>query len=358
MGIHRRSGAALALVSATALAGLAGVASAEPVKGPDVSPKATVSQALGMTDVSVVYHRPLVNKRDIWGKLVPYDAVWRAGANENTTITFTHPVTVEGQALAAGTYGLHMFPKKDEWTVIFSKNSTSWGSFSYDQKEDALRVNVKPAASEFHEALTYEFQDVKPDSAVLALKWEKLAVPVKIGIDLQKTTVESFKNQLRSTPGFTWEGAQSAADWLADNGGDLDQALKWADESLRNEERFESLQTKAKILRKQGKNAEADKAMAAALDKATPLQRHFYARQLLGAKKTDEAFTVFKSNFDKNPQLWFVKIGLARGYSAKGDYKLAAKYMKDTLGTGNVPDAQKTGVEGMVKRLESGQDIN
>src|SRR5881392_833955 len=130
---------------------------------PRLSQRGTVSQRLGLTDITIVYHRPEVGGREIWGKTIPYGKVWRAGANENTTITFTDDVTVEGKPLAAGSYGLHTFPDKDQWTIIFSKNSTSWGSFSYDEKEDALRVSAKPQAADFREALTYTFEEVKPD---------------------------------------------------------------------------------------------------------------------------------------------------------------------------------------------------
>src|SRR5438067_5240186 len=124
---------------------------------PRPSQHAVVTQRIGVTDITIKYHRPLVNDRKIWGGLVPYGQVWRAGANFNTMISFTDPVTIEGQPLAAGTYGLHMIPNADEWTIIFSKNSTSWGSFTYDQAEDALRVNVKPATGDMHNALTYDF---------------------------------------------------------------------------------------------------------------------------------------------------------------------------------------------------------
>src|SRR5947209_20430462 len=152
---------------------------------PRVSQRGTVSQRLGLTDITIIYHRPEVGGREIWGKTVPYGKVWRAGANENTTITFSDDVSVEGKPLAAGTYGLHTIPDKDQWAIIFSKNSTSWGSFSYDEKEDALRVIVKPHAAEAFEQLTYTFEDVKPESAVATLRWETLAVPFQIGGDLK-----------------------------------------------------------------------------------------------------------------------------------------------------------------------------
>src|SRR5213075_1165178 len=151
---------------------------------PRVSQRASVTQRIGLTDITITYHRPAVGGREIWGKTIPYGKVWRAGANENTTITFTDDVTVEGKPLAAGSYGLHTFPDKDQWTIIFSKNSTSWGSFSYDEKEDALRVTTKPHAAESFEVLTYVFDDVKPDSATAVLRWEKLAVPFHVSVDV------------------------------------------------------------------------------------------------------------------------------------------------------------------------------
>src|SRR5947207_9101925 len=149
---------------------------------PDVSQLAVNKQRVGLTDITVNYHRPLVNGRKIWGALVPFGEVWRAGANENTTFEVSDPISVEGQPLAKGTYGLHMIPTADSWTVIFSKMATAWGSFTYNQAEDALRVTVKPRPNEMEEALEYAFEDLKPDSATATLKWEKLAVPFKVAI--------------------------------------------------------------------------------------------------------------------------------------------------------------------------------
>src|SRR5271167_338846 len=137
------------------------------------SQHAIVTQRLGVTDITINYHRPLANGRKVWGGLVPYGQVWRAGANENTTITFSNPVTIEGKPLDRGTYGLFMIPKEDEWTVIFSKTTTAWGAFTYKPDEDVLRVTVKPAASDFHDALIYDFDQIGPDSAVVTMRWEK-----------------------------------------------------------------------------------------------------------------------------------------------------------------------------------------
>src|SRR5262252_581413 len=181
---------------------------------PRASQHALVSQRIGITDITINYHRPLANGRKVWDGLVPYGQVWRAGANENTTITFSDPVTIEGQPLDRGTYGLHMIPNADQWTVIFSKNSTSWGSFSYKEEEDALRVNAKPQASEMHEALTYDFDQVKPDSTVVLLEWEKVAVPFKVGVNVHDVVQASLKKQLRNLSQYTWMSWDDAAQYL------------------------------------------------------------------------------------------------------------------------------------------------
>src|SRR5271163_1773733 len=178
------------------------------------SQRAEISQRIGITDITIDYHRPLAKDRKVWGGLVPYGKVWRAGANENTTITFTDPVMIEGQPLDKGTYGLHMIPNADEWTIIFSKNSTSWGSFTYDPAEDALRVTVKPKPADMHNALTYDFDQLQPDSAVVVLEWEKVAAPFKVSVDVGEVVQASLKKQLRSHAQYTWLSGDDAAKYL------------------------------------------------------------------------------------------------------------------------------------------------
>src|SRR5450631_900302 len=193
------------------------------------SQRAQISQRIGITDITISYHRPLVNDRKIWNDLVPYGKVWRAGANINTTITFSDPVQIEGKPLDKGTYGLHMIPNADEWTIIFSKNSTSWGSFSYDEKEDALRADVKPATGEVFDVLTFTFDDVKSDSAAATMRWGNVVVPFRISVDVKAIVLKSIRNQLRSVGGFTWAGYDEAAMWCLDKNYNLEEALKWED---------------------------------------------------------------------------------------------------------------------------------
>ncbi len=184
---------------------------------PLISQKAAVSQTLGITDITINYHRPLAGERKIWGGAVPYDQVWRAGANQNTTIEFTDPVTVEGQKLDKGIYGLHMIPGKEEWTIIFSRDHIAWGSFGYDPTQDALRVKVRPSATDFHNALIYEFEDLKPDSARVTLKWEKLTVPFRVSVDVHGITQASLPGQLQGYAQFKWDGWDDAAKYLLEN---------------------------------------------------------------------------------------------------------------------------------------------
>src|ERR1700755_995825 len=192
--------------------------------------KAVVGERIGITDVTIHYDRPGVKKREgeIWGKLVPAgftdqgfgnskQTPWRAGANENTTIEFTTDVKIEGQPLAKGKYGFFIAYDPNECTLIFSRNNSSWGSYYYDPKDDVLRVKVKPVATDRSvEWLKYEFSNQTEAAATVSLAWEKLTIPFKVQVDLNKTQVESFRNELRTDMGFFWLGWQTAAQWCAD----------------------------------------------------------------------------------------------------------------------------------------------
>lgn len=323
---------------------------------PRQSQHAVLTQRIGITDITINYHRPLVNGRKVWGDLVPYGQVWRAGANENTTIAFSDPVTIEGQPLDKGVYGLHMIPGENEWTVIFSHVATAWGSFTYKQAEDALRVTVKPQPADMHNALTYDFDKLTPTSAVVELEWEKIAVPFKVDVDVNKIVEASLNRQMRGLAQYTWEGWDDAANYLLAQKTDLDEALKYEDQSIEVEKRFDNELTKANILEAMGKKDDADSTRKLALSLANPLQLHIYARGLQAQKHQDEAFAIFRDNARKHPEEWFVHSGMARIYSSQGKFDDAVKEMN--LALAGAPDGQKSYVEGLVKRLQSKQDIN
>ncbi len=317
---------------------------------------AKITQTIGITNITINYHRPLVNNRKVWDGLVPYGQVWRAGANLNTTITFANDVSIDGKPLPAGTYGLHMIPTEGDWTVIFSKQHDAWGSFSYKESEDALRVTVKPQPTDFHNALTYDFDQLKPDSAVVVMSWDKLAVPFTVSVDVNKIVEASLQNQMRGLSQYTWDGWDDAATYLVDNKVDLNEALKWENNSIQNEDRFENEMTKSRILAAMGDNAESAQAKQKALSLASAQQLYGYGRQLQREGKQQEAFSVFKDAAKKDPNNWLSHAGLARIAVGEGNYPEATKQMQLALAA--APDPAKSGVESLVKRLQANQDIN
>jgi tetratricopeptide (TPR) repeat protein len=323
---------------------------------PRDSQHATVAQRVGITDITINYHRPLVKGRKIWGGLVPYGQVWRAGANENTTIQFTDPVTIEGKALDRGTYGLHMIPGENEWIVIFSRANSSWGSFTYKQDEDALRVTVKPQPGDMREALSYDFDEVKPDATLITLRWEKVAVPFHVGVATNQIVEDSLHKQLRGLSQYTWDGWNDAATYLLTNKIDLDEALLYSNKSIENEERYENYMTKSQVLDALGRKDEAAKAKGQGLALANPVQMHVYARGLQAEGKDAEAFQIFEENAKKHPENWVVHVGLSRMYCAKGDFPKASQEMATAISI--APDAQKSPLQGLAKRLDDKQDIN
>jgi hypothetical protein len=342
-----------------AILGIGGIVSAQnDLNLPDVSQAAEVKQRIALTDITVKYHRPLVNGRKIWGGLVPYGKVWRVGANENTTIEFSDPVSVEGQPLAKGIYGLHMIPNPDSWTVIFSKSNTAWGSYSYKQEEDALRVNVKPRPlAEMKEALEFEFEDLKPESTAVTLKWEKLGVPFTVSIKDADQTLQNIRAQLKGRGQFTWQALDEGAQFCLTRKINLDEALRWADASIQNEERFDNLSTKADILKALNRSDEAKAVWNHALEMATAVQLYSYGRGLQFKKQGPEAMEIFQAVAKRFPQTVYGHLAEARIKSAAGDFSGAAG--EATQAQSAAPtDAQKQSIKALIDRLQSKQDIN
>jgi hypothetical protein len=369
----------LAALSSPAAAQFAGV-TLPPSGG---NQRATVIQQIGLVRVSVDYSSPHVHspagedrKGKIWGGLVPYGMAnlgfgscgdqcpWRGGANENTVFTTSHDIKVQGQPLPAGAYGLHFLPGKEEWTVIFSKNSTSWGSYFYDPKEDALRVTARPEPAEYREVLTYEFPERRLGMATLALKWENLSLPLTLTVDNPNDLyVENLRHEFRSSPGFAWQNWLAAAQFSLQNKTHLDEGLAWAkhaaDPALGGQESFNTLSTLADLESANGQTAEAAKTMERALNhpSAQPIDLHVYARRLLAEKKPQEAMKVFELNAKRHPNAWPVHAGLARGYAALGKTKEALTQAKLALPQAPDENNRKT-LETMIQKLAAGQAID
>lgn len=338
--------------------------------------KAMVGERIGITDVTIHYNRPGVKGREgkIWGQLVyagftdlqfgsSKSSPWRAGANENTTIEFSTDVMIEGKPLPAGKYGFFIAYDPDNCTVIFSKNNTSWGSFFYDEKEDALRVNVKPVKQDKSvEWLKYEFINQQDNSATIALQWENLLIPVKIEVDLDRLQLQSFRDELRGEKSFIpgWQSYNQAARYTLERNVNLEEGLKWADQAISGvfigNANFITLSTKAEILERLGRKAEADSIMKKALPLATMLQLHQYGRQLVAMKKPAEALAVFEQNHKQNPKQFTTLVGLMRGHSANKDYKKALKYANEALPL--APDElNKNYLKGLIEKLAAGKGV-
>ena len=323
---------------------------------PRASQHARLTQRIGLTDITVDFHRPLVAGRKIFGGLQAYGQVWRAGANENTTFEISDPVTVEGQPLPKGIYGLHMIPGESSWIVIFSKNYTSWGSFTYDKAEDALRVTVSPKTIANQEALTYEFDDPEPDSAIVIMRWEKVAVPFKVEVNTNEITERSLRNQLRSRAQFEWQPWMEAANYLLTNKLSADEAAKDAQTSIDIEDRFENEITKSRALGTLGRNEESKAARDKAIAMGTQLQVQGFARGLQAQGRQEEALELFRINIKKDPSSWVAHNETARLAVAKGDFDTALKEMK--LAASMAPESLKAPHEDLVRRLQNKEDIN
>jgi hypothetical protein len=253
---------------------------------PRPSQKASVTQTIGVTDVTITYSRPGVKGRTIWGDplpeqakvtgettldnqnerpkgapIVPWGHVWRTGANEATTFTVTDDVLINGQKLAAGSYSLHTIPTKDEWTIVFNGTANQWGSFSYDPAKDTLRVNAKPQwVNDNQEWLAFNIEPVGEDSAQVNIRWEKISVPFTVKVpDVAATTMAKLKATVGNAKPDDWRTRLQAGNYLLNNKDTTDDALgmEWLDQSIKVKETFQNLSAKANALYKAGKKDEA-----------------------------------------------------------------------------------------------------
>ncbi len=338
--------------------------------------KCSVSQWMGLVSVTVTYNSPDVTgpngedrKGKIWGGVVPFGLSdnnfgtvakmpWRAGANENTTITLSHDVKVEGKPLSAGTYGLHMIPEKEKWTIIFSNNSTAWGSYFYNEKDDALRVDVVPKTTAYTEWLTYDFITKNPESTTLALKWEDLMVPMKIEAEVTAAYLTKIRQELQNSPGFTWQNWVAGVNFCLSKGVNMDEALQWSEYAINapfiGEKNFTTLSTKSRVLYKLNKKADGDKTVTEAMAESTATMNeiHNFGRQLITDGYPEKALEIFELNRKNHPEDKFATIvGLARGYEAVGKNKLAVKNYR--IAAENAPEGQRDYYLGLAGALES-----
>lgn len=364
--------ALMSLVSICYLNGTSQILTTLPSGG---NKKAINTEWVGLTEVSIEYSRPGVKGREgkIWGDLIHYgyedpgfgnskSAPWRAGANENTSISFSNNVMIEGKALPAGKYGFFVVYDSSMCTLIFSKNSNSWGHYFYNAKEDALRVQVSPKKLDKNvEWLKYEFTNQTEDAATVELLWEKLSIPFRVQTDYIADQLASFRNELRTNRGFVWEGWNQAAQWCVQQNVNLEEALMWSDTAIGNTfggaKSFRAWSTKSQILQKLNRKEEAAALMKKMLPLGNMVEIHQYGRQLIDLKMYHDAFDVFKLNHINHPKEFTTIVGMARGYSAIGDYNNALKYANQSVAL--APDQiNKSSVEGMIQKLKDKKDVN
>jgi hypothetical protein len=344
--------------------------------------RSTVTQQIGPVEVAIDYSSPDVTapggedrRGKIWGQLVPYGMAnlgfgpcgeqcpWRAGANLNTTLTVSHDVLVEGQPLAAGTYGVHMIPGQERWTLILSNDASSWGSFFYAAAEDALRVEVTPRAAPYSHWLDYEFVDRSPDRATVALQWDELEVPWTISVpNVSDLYAAALRDDLRTAAGFSWTNWAAAAQWAI--GAERPaEALEWAQAAVSapfvGQENFQTLSTLARAQALAGQAAEGEATLLRAVDHPTAdiLLVHQLGRTLIGQGEPETAMKVFEKNAERHGDQWPVHVGLMRGHSALGRYPQALEHARKALPQAP-DDLNRTGLETAIGRLEKGEDVN
>lgn len=343
-----------------------------PVAG---NPRATVSEEVGITSITIKYSRPDVAGREgkIWGTLVTNGfstnsfitnkntSPWRAGANESTTITFEHDVRVEGKPVKAGTYGLFMAMWPDSVMLILSNQSDAWGSFYYEEKNDALRTIVKPQMNEKSvEWLKYEFIEHKEKSCTIALMWEKLIVPFKVDVDVDNIVIARLREQVTSQRGFNSVNMVQAAQFCLNKNINLDEAFAWSQRAVsgfNGQRSYVTLRNLATAYEKLNRLPAADSVMVDALSMATINQYVAYGRALITQKRMDKALEVMKANHQKNGDVYMTNLGLMFGYSAKGDYANAIKHADKAMAQAPNDGAKKQ-IEGNLAKLKENKDIN
>ena len=322
-----------------------------PIILPDKSQEAFIQQRIGYTDISISYHSPGAKGREVWGGLVPLGRVWRTGANENTIFTITHDAKINGQSLLAGSYGLHLLAEEEEWTFIFSKNHTSWGSYFYDEKEDALRVKVKVEdAPEFREWMSFEFHKRDRNGTTIALTWADQRAMFEVSLDIDDIALDNIRKQLKSDAYWEWFSWCQAAAYCAEYEINTVEALEWIDRSITLQANFSNHDVKADLLRQSGDDKGAATAIEKAIELGTAIELERYGRRFLRQEDYDRAVFLFSKSLEKNDQYWRAYFNKGNALQGKGDKKEALKSYKSA--SKYAPEGQKEMLEKKMASLK------
>ncbi len=328
-----------------------------------VSPQAKVVQNISFATVEIDYSRPGVKGREIYGQLVPYGLApnafgngkpmpWRAGANENTTISLSHDLKINGSPLPSGIYGLHMIVQEEEWTLIFNKDYQAWGSFFYEESHDVLRIKVKSQKAPLREWLMYGFENLSANSCDVFMHWGELKVSFKIEVDNHKIILDTYRTQLTTLPGFNQAAWAAAARYCLNNKINTDEAMTWIEKalSMNGGQNFTNTAVKAGLLKLEGKKEEGDQLIASAMETATEAELNTYGYQLMGQNRLDEAIEIFGLIIKKHPDSWNAYDSYGEALTNKGDKKGAKEYYEKAYEM--APPQQKGRIEGILKGLE------
>lgn len=340
----------------------------------DGNKQAMVSEHISNTEVTIDYSRPAVNGREgnIWGQLVHYGfadlgygtskaAPWRAGANENTTIEFSTDVLIEGQPLPKGKYGFFIAMDVEKATLIFSKFNTAWGSFYYVEKDDVLRVDVPlKKLDSLVERLTFSFVEQTENAAVVALDWEKLRIPFTVSVDIHKTQIESFREEVNSGIFYRyWQNLHTAASYCLVNDMNLEEGLDWADRSINSyfgEANFKTLSTYAGLLDKLNRTQEADSVMQSAFPMGSSEDLVNYGIDLNRNDEHKKAFDIFKMNLKSYPDDVYAHLGMVSGYFYTGNKKKAIQFCESAK-TKTKDKNFVSYIDGVINDINAGKEI-
>ncbi len=320
------------------------------VKLPPASPKAKIYQQVGVTDMTISYHRPLTKGRTVFGKLIPFGKIWRTGADENTIIKFSTDVTIDGKVVKAGAYGLHTIPNKENWTVILNSETKAWGSYFYKKEKDAIRFTVTPKTTAHQEAMNFNFTQVSANKATVALSWATTTISFEVQVNTSDLVNENIKSQLNSLPWYGWTGLYNAALYNFNNNVHLEDAVKWLDRSISNNKNFRNLSLKANILEKQGNKEAADNLNTEALKLGTARELQRAAFFKFRAKENKAGIEILKNAAINAPNNYQSFAVMAWGYEQVKDSKSAKKMYKKALKM--APSDKKEAIQKAMNKLK------
>lgn len=333
---------------------------------PSTSPKVVEMQKIGVTEIEISYHSPALRGRDVWNdpNVIPQNAkpiAWRAGANMNTTISFSTDVLINDNMIKAGTYGFHVIPKGDVYTLLFAHHNNQWGSYYLDIDNDiTLRVDVKGTVCEKTEQLDYEFIDRTENSVVIALEWDKLRLPFTVSVDLNTTVVHSFRNELRGVNTYRWQAWNDAANWCLQHDTNLEEALTWVERSINGgyngfaaNKNLTNITTKARILKKLNKTADLQQTILEGTTiHAPPYDFNNFILFLLSNGFYEKALATSENASDQHPDTWYIKLNEAVcQYYAKKKSKKTFVLLKEAFN--GAPEGYKPRIKQITKEIQN-----